>query len=392
MRPGALHREEIRAETLARAAERAAERTFIHNPLLVISAIAAFATMFFVPPSPAYLDYFDWHTLVCLFCILSVLSAIDSCGLLEWTAHSIAEHATSTRMLVVALVVATLGCSLVLSNDMTLLTVLPLALVLLKSVNREREVPLAFILITLTANLGGMLLPFGNPHNLYLFSVFGVDFSTFVLAMAAPLVVSVVLILVCCLGVKRSEFHYSKPESIKLSPRHVALYLVLFAICIAITLNAVNYLLGAVVVIVALCVDDHQAFAKTDYTLILTFVFFFVFTGNISNIPAVSSFFEMLLGTFGAFLTTLVSSQVISNLPAAILVSHFSGNWAAIALGANIGGIGTPISSLATLITLRQYQKSGLGHNGRFLARFEAFNFAFLVVLAAFEMLVMGVR
>lgn len=99
-----------------------------------------------------------------------------------------------------------------------------------------------------------------------------------------------------------------------------------------------------------------------------------------------------LLGTFGAFLTTLVSSQVISNLPAAILVSHSSKDWAAIAPGANIGGIGTPISSLATLITLRQYQKSGLGHNGRFLARFEAYNFAFLVALAVFEMLVMGVR
>ena len=150
----------------ARAAERAAERALAHNPLLVISALAALVTMFFVPPSAAYLGYFNWHTLACLFSILAVIAAIDSSGLLEFVAHSLVQHVSSTRALVIALVLVTLCCSMVLSNDMTLVTVLPLAVVLLKSVNREAEIPFAFIVITLTANLGGMLLPFGNPHNL----------------------------------------------------------------------------------------------------------------------------------------------------------------------------------------------------------------------------------
>lgn len=376
----------------ARSAERAAERALVHNPLLVVSAAAALVTMFFVPPSIAYLDYFNWHTLACLFSILAVIAAIDSSGLLEFVAHSLVQHVTSTRTLVIALVLVTLGCSMILSNDMTLVTVLPLALVLLKSVNRESEIPFAFIVITLTANLGGMLLPFGNPHNLYLYTVFGVSFVDFVAAMAPPLVLSVALILVRCCFVKKAEFHYQKPESIRMSKPRVAIYVALFALCIAMTVGAVPFLMGMTVIVVVLAITDRRVFAKTDYALVMTFVCFFIFSGNIAQIPAISDFFSTVLDSCGAFVTSLISSQIISNVPSAILISHFSNDWVGIALGTNVGAVGTPISSLATLITLRQYQKSGLGGNGKFIARFEAYNFAFLVVVSLFEIFVMGVR
>ncbi len=382
--------EEYNSEALARQAERRVQRAIAHNPVLVAAAVAALVTMFIVPPSSMYLYYFDWHTLICLFCILSVLAAIESCGLLDFIAHSIVEHVSSTRTLVIALVLVTFVLSLILSNDMTLVTILPLTLILLKSVHRERTVPFAFIMITLAANLGGMLFPFGNPHNLYLYSVFDVDFGVFVSTMAPPLILSLVLMLACCIFVRKEEFHYSKPETIKLSKNRMIMCLVLFGICVAMTINAIPYVIGAVVVIAVLALTDHQAFAKTDYSLILTFICFFVFSGNISHIPAVAAFFSGFLSD-GAFLTTLVSSQVISNLPSAILMSHFSSDWAGIALGANIGGIGTPISSLATLITIRQFQTSECGKMSRFMLHFEGYNFAFLVVLAAFEMLVMGV-
>lgn len=376
----------------ARSAERAAERALAHNPLLVISALAALVTMFFVPPSAEYLSYFNWHTLACLFSILAVIAAIDSSGLLEYVAHSLVEHVNSTRALVIALVLVTLCCSMVLSNDMTLVTVLPLAVVLLKSVNREAEIPFAFIVITLTANLGGMLLPFGNPHNLYLYSVFGVDFGDFVATMAPPLILSVALILVRCCFVKKAEFHYKKPESIRLSKPRVAIYTVLFALCIAMTVDAVPYLMGMVAIVVVLAITDRRVFAKTDYALVLTFVCFFIFSGNIAQIPAISQLFSDVLATCGAFVTSLISSQVISNVPSAILISHFSNDWAGIALGTNVGAVGTPISSLATLITLRQYQKSGLGNNGKFIARFEVYNFAFLIIVSLFEIFVMQIR
>ena len=376
----------------ARSAERAAERALAHNPLLVISALAALVTMFFVPPSAEYVSYFNWHTLACLFSILAVIAAIDSSGLLEYVAHSLVEHVNSTRALVIALVLVTLCCSMVLSNDMTLVTVLPLAVVLLKSVNREAEIPFAFIVITLTANLGGMLLPFGNPHNLYLYSVFGVDFGDFVATMAPPLILSVALILMRCCFVKKAEFHYKKPESIRLSKPRVAIYAVLFALCIAMTVGAVPYLMGMVAIVVVLAITDRRVFAKTDYALVLTFVCFFIFSGNIAQIPAISQLFSDVLATCGAFITSLISSQVISNVPSAILISHFSNDWVGIALGTNVGAVGTPISSLATLITLRQYQKSGLGNNGKFIARFEAYNFAFLIIVSLFEIFVMQVR
>lgn len=376
----------------ARSAERAAERALAHNPLLVISALAALVTMFFVPPSAEYLSYFNWHTLACLFSILAAIAAIDSSGLLEYVAHSLVGHVNSTRALVIALVLVTLCCSMVLSNDMTLVTVLPLAVVLLKSVNREAEIPFAFIVITLTANLGGMLLPFGNPHNLYLYSVFGVDFGDFVATMAPPLILSVALILVRCCFVKKAEFHYKKPESIRLSKPRVAIYTVLFALCIAMTVDAVPYLMGMVAIVVVLAITDRRVFAKTDYALVLTFVCFFIFSGNIAQIPAISQLFSDVLATCGAFVTSLISSQVISNVPSAILISHFSNDWAGIALGTNVGAVGTPISSLATLITLRQYQKSGLGNNGKFIARFEVYNFAFLIIVSLFEIFVMQIR
>ncbi len=452
-----------------RSAEREAERAIARNPMLVVSAVAALVTMIFVPPSLAYVDYIHWHTLICLLCILMVISAFDSSGLLEFVAHSMAERVKSLRALVVVLVLVTLGCSMILSNDMTLVTILPLAVLLLRSIGRERDIPFVFIMITLTANLGGMLLPFGNPHNLYLYTSFGVDFGQFVATMAPPLVLSMVLILACCLFVGKAEFHYRKPPTIILSKPHVAVYAALFALCIAMTLGAVSYVVGALVVIIVMALADRTVFAKTDYALVLTFVCFFVFSGNIAQIPEVSAFFEQLIQSCGAFLASLFSSQVISNVPTAILLSHFSDDWAGIALGTNVGAVGTPISSLATLIALRQYQKvlsedagrqsgdsegssandggeaaaggsavvndgmsgeavpksgiaaatvatdtgnavigaapasKGRGANGkepshglvsnkRFLLRFEAYNFAFLAVVALFEFFVMGVR
>ena len=430
-----------------RAAEREAERAITRNPMLVVSAIAALITMIFVPPSPAYLDYFHWHTLVCLLCILMVISAFDSSGLLEFVAHSVAEHVKSLRALVIVLVLVTLGCSMILSNDMTLVTILPLAVLMLRSIRRERDIPFVFVMITLTANLGGMLLPFGNPHNLYLYTLFDVGFGEFVSLMAPPLVLSMVLILACCLFVGKAEFHYRKPPAIILSKPHVALYAALFALCIAMTLEAVSYVAGALVIIVALALADRTVLAKTDYALVLTFVCFFVFSGNIAQMPEVSAFFEALIQNCGAFIASLLSSQVINNVPTAILLSHFSNDWAGIALGTNIGAVGTPISSLATLIALRQYQKvladgsakgggeavaddgsaganvgtsgeaaagkgsaaagettsekdkapggkpaHGLISNGRFLFRFEVYNFAFLIVVALFEFFVIGIR
>lgn len=369
-----------------------AERTFVRNPMLVISAIASLVTMAFVPPSPAYLSYIDWHTIICLFCILAVLEAIDSSGFLEFMAHSIVERVSNTRALVFALVTVTLGCSMVLSNDMTLVTVLPLALLLLKSVHREKRVPFVFIMITLTANLGGMLLPFGNPHNLYLYFVFNVDFGQFVLTMAPPLIFSMALIYACCATVHPGEFHYKKPDEIRIPRHRVELYLVLFGICIAMTVNAISYVVGALVIVAALAIVDRDVFTKTDYSLILTFVCFFVMSGNVAQIGAVASFLNWLMQVLGVFPTALISSQVISNVPSAILLSHFTENWAAVALGTNIGAVGTPISSMATLITLRQYQKSGLGSMSRFVGKFEVYNFIFLGVVAAFEMLVVGMR
>ena len=376
----------------ARSAERAAEHSFAHNPLLIISATAALVTMFFVPPSAAYFDYFNWHTLACLFSVLAVIAGIDSSGLMEFVAHSLVERVSSTKGLIFTLVLTTFGCSMVMSNDMTLVTLLPLATALLKSVKRESEIPLVFIMITLTANFGGMLLPFSKPHNLYLYTAFGVGFSDYIAVVAPPFLLSIALIFARCGFVKAAKFHYRRSEAIRISKPRAAICVVLFALCITMTLGIVPYLTGMMIVVVVLAITDRRVFAKTDYTLVVTFACFFVFSGNIAQIEVVTKFFCAVLNSCGVFATSLLSCQLISNVPTAILLGHFSTDWAGIALGTNIGAVGTPISSLATLITLRQYQKTGLGDNGKFIARFEAYNFTFLVILFLFEVFIMRVH
>ena len=351
------------------------------NVVMIIAFLLALVTTFFVPVDSQYLEYFDYKTLTCLFCTLAVVCALRNIKFFYTLARKVVQIFKNARMSVLALVYVTFIGSMLIANDMALLTFLPLGFYVLSTTKKEKYMAFTFIMQNISANLGGMLTPFGNPQNLYLYSKFNIPTLEFMGIMAIPFIVSITLLTVCCfIFVKKEPLELSN-EEFKLNPYRTAIYLILFAFSIVIVFRVIPYQIGLIVIPLALLFLDRKALLKVDYSLLLTFVFFFIFAGNTSRIEVVRNLFSNLLEK-NAFLFSVVSCQFISNVPSAILLSQFTSNYKALLLGVNIGGVGTLISSLASLITFSEYTKHNKGKGGRYIAFFSAFNFSFLIILS----------
>lgn len=353
------------------------------NTVMVIAFLAAAITTTFVPIDAQYLGYFDFKTLTCLFCVLAVVCALKDIRFFYMLARRIVHLFRNARLSILALVYITFIGSMLIANDMALLTFLPLGYLVLTTTGKENYMPFTFIMQNIAANLGGMLTPFGNPQNLYLYTKFSIPNAEFVSIMAPPFALAVALITVCCLIFVKPDALEVPDEEISLPPLRTTLYLALFALAIAIVFRGIPYWIGLVVIPLVLLFADRKALLEVDYPLLLTFVFFFIFAGNMGRIDAVRSFFSSLLEK-GTLTFSTLSCQFISNVPSAILLSQFTDNYRALLVGVNIGGVGTLIASLASLITFREYAKHNPGKAGSYIAQFSAFNFSFLFVLLAF--------
>ena len=358
------------------------------NIVMLVAMVAAVITCFFVPPDRVYLDYFDFKTLTCLFCVLAVVCALKNISFFYMLARKIVILFRNARLSILALVYITFIGSMLIANDMALLTFLPLGIFVLGSTGKNKYMAFTFIMQNIAANLGGMLTPFGNPQNLYLYTKFAIPNLEFIGIMAPPFVLSVFLITVCCIIFVKPEPMELENAQITLPTGKTVVYLLLFALSIAIVFRGIPYWIGLIVIPAVLLFMDRKALKMVDYPLLLTFVFFFVFSGNMARIDGVRRLFSFLLGK-STLLFSVVSCQVISNVPSAILLSQFTDNYRELLLGVNIGGVGTLIASLASLITFREYTKQNKGKTRYYIMLFSAFNFAFLVVLALFE-LVLG--
>lgn len=357
------------------------------NAVMFIAFFAALITSFFVPPDAEYLGYFDFRTLTCLFCVLAVVCALKNINFFYMLARKIIRLFKNTRMSILALVYITFLGSMLIANDMALLTFLPLGYYVLASTNKKKYMAFTFIIQNIAANLGGMLTPFGNPQNLYLYSKYEIDNFEFIGIMAPAFTLSVVLITLCCFIFVRKEPLLISDEKLRLEPKRTLLYLALFALSIVIVFRGIPYWMGLIVVPPVLIFADRKALKAVDYGLLFTFVFFFVFAGNMARIGAVRDLFSFLLEK-STLIFSILSCQVISNVPSAILLSQFTGNYQELLVGVNIGGVGTLISSLASLITFREYVKHNPGKTGYYIAMFSAFNFGFLIILAGFSFLI----
>ena len=353
------------------------------NIVFVIAMTAAIVTSFFVPPDKEYFGYFDWKTLVCLFLTLAVICALRNIKFFTILSRRLVLITGNLRGLFLMLIVITFVGSMLIANDMALLTFLPLGYFVLSGSGKEKYMAFTFIMQNIAANLGGMLTPFGNPQNLYLYTKFNIPTGEFCTVMLPPFLLSVFIITVCCFIFVKPEPLDISDEKTKLDPVRVTLYLALFALSIAIVFRSVPYQLGLVIIPSVLFFADRDALRAVDYPLLLTFVFFFIFAGNMSRIDIVNRVFSWLLSK-STLLFSVLSCQVISNVPSAILLSQFTGDWTSLLIGVNIGGVGTLISSLASLITFREYIRHNPGKIKEYIVRFSIFNFAFLFLLTGF--------
>ena len=358
------------------------------NAVLCIAVAAAFLTTLAVPPDAQYLSYFDWKTLTCLFCVLAVVCALKNIRFFTVLAEKIVALFKNTRASVLALAYITFLGSMLIANDMALLTFLPLGYFVLSSTGKKKYMAFTFIMQNIAANLGGMLTPFGNPQNLYLYTKFHIPTGEFTLIMLPPFLISVALITLCCLIFVKKEPLELESKKITLPKWRTLVYGTLFALSIVIVFRVIPFWIGLIVIPFALLFLDRKALKDVDYGLLFTFVAFFIFSGNMSRISWVRDLVGGLLEK-NPLLVSILSCQVISNVPSAILLSQFTGNYTELLLGVNIGGVGTLISSLASLITFREYCSRNPEKTKSYVLQFSAFNFAFLIILTGIQMLIL---
>ena len=357
------------------------------NTVVLIAFFAAVITSIIVPIDKEYLGYFDYKTLTCLFCVLAVVCALKNIHFFYILAEKIVRCFKTAKMSVLALVYITFIGSMLIANDMALLTFLPLGYFVLSSTGKQKYMAFTFIMQNIAANLGGMLTPFGNPQNLYLYTKYNIPTGEFVSIMLLPFLLSVALITICCCIFVKSEPLELQDKKISLDPKKTVLYLILFTLSIAIVFRGIPFWIGLIVIPAALLFLDRKALKDVDYGLLLTFVFFFIFAGNMARIDIVRDFFSSLLEK-STLIFSVVSCQFISNVPSAILLSQFTDNYRELLVGVNIGGVGTLIASLASLITFSEYVSHNPNKAGSYILQFSLFNFGFLIILTAVMLLI----
>ena len=358
-------------------------RSFIRRePVLIIASLAALISCFFVPPDAAYLDYMDFRTLALLYCLMTVVAGLRQAGLFAHLSHMLCRKASSLRTVALLLVLLCFFSSMLITNDVALLTFVPFAVVVLGMAGQNKALMQVVILQTVAANLGSMLMPVGNPQNLYLFSFYDYSIGAFMRVTLPVWLLSLLLIVLACLLLKPEPLQVFLGEEPDLEQRKLLLYGVLFLVCLLVVLRVIHWSVMLCAILASLLLFDRKILLRADFMLLLTFVAFFIFAGNLARIEAVSALLRKLLQGH-EYLISLLSSQVISNVPAALLLSVFTDQSRSLLLGVNIGGLGTPIASLASLISMKLYSHSEHADGKRYLLEFSLVNLLFLLILSA---------
>ena len=355
--------------------------------VLCIAALCAVATMLLVPPDGEYLHYIDWRVLCLLLCLMAVVAGFKSLGAFDWLTYQLLRRIKSGRVLGVTLVLLPFFCSMLVTNDVALIVFVPFTLALLSGLGCERAMVPVIVLQTVAANLGSMATPVGNPQNLYLYAAYSLSAGEFFSVVLPLTALSLAALTVASIPVlPRALPEQSLREERISSAGKLGLYAALFVLCLLTVFRVVPYQLTTAIVVAALFVVDRKLLKEIDFMLLLTFVCFFVVSENLGRVEAVRSFLQSLLSG-STLLTAVGASQVISNVPAAVLLSGFTDSWRELLAGVNIGGLGTPIASLASLITLKLYMRWPGAKIGKFLAVFTVANIAGLALLLGFALL-----
>ena len=353
------------------------------EPVLLVSALLALVSACFAPPSAAYLQYIDFRTLGILFCLMAAVAGLSGAGVFVVAARRLSARARHVKSLSLFLTLLCFLSAMLITNDVALITFVPLTLLLLEGLEQRHRI-FVVVMETVAANLGSMLTPVGNPQNLYLSSYYQIPTGSFFAVTVPVVALSFVLLAACCMAEKKQviEVHFDRREKIH-SKARLTLFAVLFLVSLLAVLHVISShtALGITVALMLLCARD--VLKKVDYWLLATFVCFFIFAGNIGEIGAVKTFLEGALQQ-NTMLGAVLSSQIISNVPAAVLLSNFTTDAKGMLLGTNIGGLGTLVASLASLISFKQYIRTPGAKPLRYLGLFTAANVVMLVVLYIF--------
>ena len=350
-----------------------------------VTFLFALISMFFVKPDAKYISYIDFGTLLTLFSLMAVVSGWRRTGLFGALGNIVCRKVHGQRGLCLTLVLLCFFTSMIITNDVALLTFVPFAVVLLSKTSCF--LPLyTVVLQTLAANLGSMITPIGNPQNIFLFSKMQLGTVQFMKILFPYTLLSLALLILSTLIIKNEEMQIERQETKSIKSGNAGkniLYTVLFVLCLLSVVNVIPK--WAVAVLVALCVlvSDRKIFCSIDFMLLLTFTAFFIFTGNIARLESVDSFLKRITVT-NEFAVSLAFSQVISNVPSTLLLYPFAQNTKELLLGVDIGGLGTPVASLASLISLKLYTQEK-GVTAKFLAVFTLMNIIFLATLCAMK-------
>ena len=349
--------------------------------VFVIAVAVAILSVFFVKPSAAYLSYPDYRVLALLFCLMIIVAGIKEQGIFTLLGEKLTAKAKNSRQLSLLLVLLCFFSSMLITNDVALITFVPFALELLCLSGLQEKIIKVVVLQTIAANLGSMFTPIGNPQNLYLYGLTGMGLVEFLLYMLPLTVLSLLLLLVVIFTEKPLPVVTDLQEEEKQPDmKKVWIYIGLFLCCLLTVVHILPWQASFVMVFGVMLVIDRKLFAKVDYCLLGTFLGFFIFVGNMQNIPAVSTWLQSLLAGKELLLSAL-ASQVISNVPAAMLLSGFTEEYKALLYGVNIGGLGTLIASLASIISYKFYAEMKDSRKGKYMMVFTAYNVVFFAIL-----------
>ena len=329
---------------------------FKTNFIFTVAIIAAGISCIFVPIDKGYLKYFDVDTIACITLLLLVIAGFSNIQFFQIVARWLVKKFKNTRSIIMCLIFITYVSALVNANDMSLLTFLPLAYIVLKYTNNVKYVAFTFIMQNIASNLGGMITPIGNPQNLYIFSYYNLGILEFFKIMALPTLFALILIVAVCMFVKKEPLEYKDDEISKFSVPRAIIYGVLFVITILVVLGVIPWWIATIIIAFTMCCSDIKAYLLVDYTIPLTFVAFFIFSGNLSRIPAIINLMESFIDKY-TFVTAYISCQFISNVPTAVLLSKFTTNYAHLLVSVNVASLGIIFSSLSGVIALKEYIK-----------------------------------
>lgn len=349
--------------------------------VLVLAGILAVITCFFIAPNAMYVKYIDFKVLSLLFCLMTIVCGLTNIKAFDAISAKLLLRCKNARILAAVLIGLCFFLSMFITNDVALITFVPLTLITLKKSNLTKYSIIVIVLQTIAANLGSSLTPIGNPQNLFIYSLFNLNIIEF-LSITLPIIIFGIVILFGSLYfIPKTKIELSLEEGgIKLNKVYkLIIFIAVFIVCMLTVLGVLHYLISLAVTLLCFIIFDRKVFKKIDYLLLVTFIFFFIFIGNFTRIYVVKNFMTTIVKG-NEFFISIIFSQIISNVPTAVMISAFTTNYTALLLGVNMGGLGTIIASLASLISYKIYAKSEGAKKGKYLGIFSLFNFAILIL------------